>query len=120
VLAYRQTITFNWTTLAEAEKRLGHTSAAADALRERVKLWPDDPKELFRTARDLLLVAEGLGPDEEAERRRDHEDALALLRQAVARGFRDVARLQQDKALDPLRSQEGFRELIRELEKRTR
>ncbi len=118
--AYRQTSAFNWTTLAEAEKRLGHTRAAADALRERVKLWPDDPRELFRTARDLMLVAQRVGRDDEEERRGYHAESLALLRQAVAHGYRDVTRLQQDTALEPLRSEEGFRELVRELEKQER
>jgi hypothetical protein len=33
--------------------------------------------------------------------------------------LRDVARLQKDKIFDPLRSNDGFRNLIREMEKQT-
>jgi serine/threonine protein kinase len=124
VQSYQETIRANWGTLAEAEKRLGHTGAAADAIRERIKVWPDDPKELYNGARDLMIVADRVGagktelrPDEQSERQRDTEDALNLLRQTISHGFRDVARLQKDKAFDSLRSNEAFRALVRDLEK---
>ncbi len=124
VPAYRQTISFNWRTLAEAEKRLGHTHAAADALREFAKLWPDNPQELYHAARHLMIVAGRIGAgkseltaDEQAERQQDIDDALAMLRQAISHGFRDVARLRKDKAFDSLHSHEAFRALVRDLEK---
>jgi serine/threonine protein kinase len=127
VAAYRETLSTNYGSLAEVELRLGHTRAAADAWSDCAKLWPDNPGELYRVARGLALVAARVGrdktqltPDEEAERRQDLDRALTLIRQAVAHGFRDVARLQQDKALEPLRSDEGLRDLIRELEKKGR
>jgi eukaryotic-like serine/threonine-protein kinase len=44
------------------------------------------------------------------------ERALALLRQAVAQGYRDAARLKKDPALEPLRTREEFRMLLAELE----
>jgi eukaryotic-like serine/threonine-protein kinase len=121
---YRETISFNWRTLAEAEKRLGHTRAAAAALHQCAKLWPDNPTELHRLARLLAIVADRVGgdatelnADEDAERRRDLDDALSLLRQAIDHGFRDAERLQKDKAFENLRSEEGFRALLRNLGK---
>ena len=38
--------------------------------------------------------------------------ALDALRQAVQKGFKDVARLKQDASLEPLRSREEFQELL--------
>src|SRR5262249_37890126 len=44
--------------------------------------------------------------------------ALALLRQAVAHGYRDVAQLKPDKDLGALRPRSDFQQLVRELEER--
>jgi serine/threonine protein kinase/tetratricopeptide (TPR) repeat protein len=44
------------------------------------------------------------------------EQALALLRQAVTRGFKDVARVKKDLDLEPLRTREDFRKLLANLE----
>jgi serine/threonine protein kinase/tetratricopeptide (TPR) repeat protein len=51
------------------------------------------------------------------ERSRGYVDrALVLLRQAVARGYKDVARMKQDPDLEPLRARDEFRKLLAELE----
>jgi hypothetical protein len=42
--------------------------------------------------------------------------AMELLRQAVQKGFQDVAHMKKDTDLDPLREREDFQKLIRELE----
>jgi eukaryotic-like serine/threonine-protein kinase len=42
--------------------------------------------------------------------------ALALLRQAVAHGFKNAAHMSQDPDLEPLRAQAGFKALLSELE----
>jgi tetratricopeptide (TPR) repeat protein len=44
------------------------------------------------------------------------ERALALLRQAVERGFEDAGRMQKDPRLEPLRERPEFRKLLTELE----
>ena len=46
------------------------------------------------------------------------EQALALLRQAVAGGYKDVARMKQDPDLEPLRAREEFRKLLVDLERK--
>ncbi len=48
------------------------------------------------------------------------ERALALLRDAVARGFKDTEQLRENPDLKPLRRREEFRKLIAELETRDR
>jgi hypothetical protein len=42
--------------------------------------------------------------------------ALALLRQAVARGYKDAAHMKQNPNLQPLRAREEFKTLLAELE----
>lgn len=44
--------------------------------------------------------------------------AMALLRQAVAKGYKDAAHLKKDKDLDPLRSRPDFQKLLAELEQK--
>jgi hypothetical protein len=44
------------------------------------------------------------------------EEALALLKQAVAKGFKNAAHMKQDKDLDALRARVDFQELLAKLE----
>ena len=39
-----------------------------------------------------------------------------MLRQAIAKGYKDAAHMKEDKDLDPLRSHPDFQKLLRELE----
>jgi hypothetical protein len=43
--------------------------------------------------------------------------ALELLRQAIAKGFKDVAHMKKDTDLDPLRQRDDFKKLVAEMEK---
>jgi tetratricopeptide (TPR) repeat protein len=47
------------------------------------------------------------------------EKAIADLRQAIARGFRDVGHMKNDPVLEPLRSREDFKKLLAELAAKT-
>jgi hypothetical protein len=46
--------------------------------------------------------------------------ALALVRQAIARGFKDAERMQKDPRLEPLRTREEFKKLLAKLEGKTK
>jgi len=103
-------------------------------------LEPDDAVRTAETRRDL-----GWGPPDDAydaatilawcipkvsqhdklddKQRREAEHfyadaAMKLLREAVAKGFRDTAIVKTDKAYDPLRHREDFKNLIAELEQK--
>jgi tetratricopeptide (TPR) repeat protein len=126
IQSYRRMLTHALATLVEAELRLGHTNTATELLRERRKLWPGDPEEQFRVAHDLMATAARVGdgkaeltPAERDERDANVKEALDALRQAVARGFRDAARLKNDKRFDPVRGNDVFRDLVRDLEKQS-
>jgi tetratricopeptide (TPR) repeat protein len=43
--------------------------------------------------------------------------AMAVLKQAVAKGYKDAGHMKKDSDLDPLRSREDFQKLLAELEK---
>ncbi len=124
VLRYRQALSTHYATLAETARALGRPGDAAVALRERRALWPDEPRELVRVAGDLALTAAVVGkgkadltPEENAERDGYAEEAVAVLRQAVAVGFRDGDRLQKDPNLAVLRGRGDFQELLAGLRK---
>jgi tetratricopeptide (TPR) repeat protein len=61
------------------------------------------------------------GPNENTESEKLKEKyatrALEFLRQAVAKGYKDVAHIKKDLDLDALRQREDFKKLIAELEK---
>jgi hypothetical protein len=64
----------------------------------------------------------GNDPQADAGRRKQQAQfyggqALAMLRTAVARGFKDAAHLQKDTDLDPLRGRDDFQKFLAELEK---
>jgi serine/threonine-protein kinase len=119
---YRRKLALWYGTLASIELAAGRPAAAVAAARQRGKLWPGDPKVQYAVGADLAraaaLVGKGqadLSADEQAERDRYADLAVASLRQAVGRGFRDRQRLQTDRALDLLRGREDFRKLLADL-----
>lgn len=64
---------------------------------------------LYDLARVHALCAAASKKEEPAAR------AVELLRQAVAEGYKDVARLKKDSDLDSLRPRDDFRKLLEEL-----
>jgi hypothetical protein len=44
--------------------------------------------------------------------------AMKLLREAVGKGYKDVAHVKKDTDLDPLRRRDDFRKLVTELEEK--
>ncbi len=58
-----------------------------------------------------------LPPEKRKELTADYSDqATALLRQAIQRGYRKAEELRRDSAFEPLRSREGFQKLLADLE----
>jgi serine/threonine-protein kinase len=78
-----------------------------------------DASELYDAARAYSLCSGPIGrdrsPGEEARRRSDAEQAMALLNRAVAAGYVDAARMRADPDLEPLRSRADFQALLMDL-----
>ena len=55
-------------------------------------------------------------PERQAEMQYYADQTMAMLRDAVAKGYKDVEHLRTNKDLDPLREREDFKRLVAELE----
>jgi serine/threonine-protein kinase len=114
-VVYREDLAENCLWTGAVYQDLGRS---AEALRELSKarelLEPMVPGSniLYDLARaeSRLSALSGL-----AERRPQADRAMAVLKRAVAKGYRSVEVLRTDPNLDPLRSRTDFQELLREL-----
>jgi tetratricopeptide (TPR) repeat protein len=77
-------------------------------------MWPGDAKRLYNAGCVLALASgrTGSGP---AQAERYASSAIALLRRAIAAGFRDPAHMREDSDLKALRDRPEFRQLISDL-----
>jgi tetratricopeptide (TPR) repeat protein len=112
---FHDDLSATYALLARLQRASGQVAEAAATTRKRARLWPDDGPELYNAACELALCVP-LTSGEGTERRRCADDALALLRQALDKGFADRKRLNEDQALAPLRARPEFGDLLRRLE----
>src|SRR5262249_39145125 len=101
--------------------RCGEHRQAADLAERARREASDDPGTLFAVACCRAVCGGGVGQDKpvgeltaDDSRLRDHYAGLAVdaLRQAVARGYRDVVSLETDPDFDPIRDRPGFKDLL--------
>jgi tetratricopeptide (TPR) repeat protein len=109
--------------LAAVLLRLGEHSLAAAQAEALTQVTPDAAHDLYNSACYLsrcLPLAEKDEQLPEARRRQlagEYGDrAMSLLRQAVEKGYRDVAQMKKDSDLDPLRARDDFRSFLASLE----
>jgi serine/threonine protein kinase len=125
--AYRDNLRKHYTNLCRALIRVGNHHEAARVGEKPVELFPDAWLEHRRAASVLGACAIRAAKDptltEEARKdvaRRYADRAMALLRQAVARGYNDAADLRKSGLMQPLRQREDYRRLLAELEQKTK
>jgi tetratricopeptide (TPR) repeat protein len=83
------------------------------ALQEAEELAKNaDAKTLYSAACVFALAAAGSSAKEDRARR-----AVALLRQAVAKGYKDAEHMKKDDDLKTLRQRDDFKELLAEMDK---
>jgi tetratricopeptide (TPR) repeat protein len=95
-------------------RKLQRPAEAAAASRERARLWSDQPAKRIDAAGDIARCVPLAGMDAQLAKALADE-AMALIAQAIAQGYRDGKRLQADAALAPLRERADFRKLLAEL-----
>jgi tetratricopeptide (TPR) repeat protein len=112
---YRRLLNNHYGLLAEIEWRQGHAAASVEMVLLRQQLWPNDPGELYRAARELGRAAALLGRDRaalSAEKRREQDRYLDLavgaLREAIVAGFNDYEALRREPELELVRTRPGF------------
>jgi hypothetical protein len=120
--AYRQFYRTNLKALAVACADLGDHAAATDAADRLTHATLSPALDFYNAAcifsRCVPLAAKDAQRTEPRRARLADayaDRALALLRQAVQLGYKDVAHMKKDADLDPLRSREEFQKLLREL-----
>ena len=89
-----------------------HVRAAADAA--AIAGSPAATAEDLYNVACIYALASRLAPGEGP--RSYAENAVESLRQAMARGYRDLAHLQEDQDLEGLRSREDFKQFVKDLE----
>jgi serine/threonine protein kinase/Tfp pilus assembly protein PilF len=121
--SYRQFYRSHLATLTVAHAGLLESEEAVRTAETCRDLGWDAPADAYDAACYLSLcvpiVAEHAGLD--ATQRKDAalfygDAAMKLLRDAVSKGYKDVAHIKKDPDLDPLRQRDDFRKLVAELE----
>jgi tetratricopeptide (TPR) repeat protein len=113
--------------LAQTLLQLKDHGAAARVAIEPCSLCPASAAERVRAASALaqcVPLAEQdprLTPDQRRETGRQYGDgAVLLLKEAVAKNYRDLGFLQHDSSLDALRERTDFRQILLDLQKRAK
>jgi serine/threonine protein kinase len=120
---YRNFYRNNLWILADCRLGLADHARLATTADELARFGYDPANDTYRAACYLchcVVLADKDTSLNEAKRKelaRSYTDrALAMLRQAVARGFKDVAHLKKNPDFEPLRSREDFKMLLANLE----
>jgi tetratricopeptide (TPR) repeat protein len=101
----------------------GDRAAALEAAKKRRDLGWDAVADAYDAACALghcaLIVEEDDkldGPKRQAEAEFYADASMAMLRDAVAKGYKDIEHLKKDDDLKPLRNREDYKKLLKELE----
>jgi tetratricopeptide (TPR) repeat protein len=120
---YRQFYHGMLVVLARSQLELPDHARLAATAEELARSGFDPPNDASNAARCLCRCAALAGKDAQLDESRSKElaqsyadRAMALLRQAVARGYKNAARLKQDPHFGVLREREEFKQLLAELE----
>jgi serine/threonine-protein kinase len=116
---YREVLRGNRQQLAAALLELGEHAAAAEVAVELARISGDPANDDYTAAsffcRCVVLAEKDtkLPQVRRQELAKSYGDqAMAALKQAVAKGYKDTANLHKDKELDPLRSRTDFKDLL--------
>jgi tetratricopeptide (TPR) repeat protein len=101
--------------------RAGRPAQATASVEDLLRPGDPDPGTLYNAARVYALAAvraaTATSPGISSLRAEQYaRRAVALLRQAVQRGWKDLARLKKEPGFDGLRPRPDFQQLVRELE----
>jgi tetratricopeptide (TPR) repeat protein len=120
---YRQFYRSYLWTLAASCAGAGDRSAAASAAQKRRDLGWNPPADSYDAACALAQCVPIVAKDDRlnpAKRKAEMDlygdEAMKLLRDAVAKGYKNVGQLKNDNTLAPLRPREDFQKLLAELE----
>jgi serine/threonine protein kinase/Flp pilus assembly protein TadD len=120
---YRQHYRNNLATLIVANAGLGDPAGAKQAAEQLRDLGGGLSSNAYDAARCLvrcipLVRGDARAPEEERDQQAAFygDEAMKLLRDSVARGYRDAAHMGSDVGLAPLRQRDDFKKLLAELQ----
>jgi serine/threonine protein kinase len=120
---YRLLYRYSLVELTQSYAGLGDRPAALDAVRKIRNLGWDPAADAYGAAWTLAWCVPIVekddnldAPKQQAEMQFYADQATAMLRDAVAKGYKDVEHLKKNKDLDVLREREDFKKLVAELE----
>ena len=111
---YRDSLRDSLGSLAETELERGDHDRAADLAEELPRTVPEGPLECVRAAGILSRCANLAGADRERAEEYARK-AVGLLRQALAKGLRDINELDRRSQFDPIRERSDFQEIRKRL-----
>jgi tetratricopeptide (TPR) repeat protein len=123
---YRQAFCYHRELLAATLLELGDHAGAAVAAADLARIAFEPANDAYKAA-CFLARCIGLAQKDKAlpqvqrqELARSYGDqAVQTLRQALAKGYKDIAHLQKDKDLEPLRDRDDFKKLLAEVESKS-
>jgi serine/threonine protein kinase len=121
---YRLYYRFNLMALIAAEAGLGEQAGAMQAAQKLRDLGWDPPGTAYDAARALARCIRSVWKDQKAtQEARDAQarfygdEAMKMLRDAVAKGYKDAAHIRKDPEFGPLQLRADFQKLLAEVEK---
>jgi eukaryotic-like serine/threonine-protein kinase len=109
--------------LAQSCSGLGDRPAALAAATKQRDLGWEPAADAYEAARMLARCAPIVEKNDkldvakrQAEMQLYADQAMAMLRDAVVKGYKDAARMKKDKELEPLQEREDFKKMVAELE----
>jgi tetratricopeptide (TPR) repeat protein len=120
---YRQSYHSNLLNLVPTLAGLGDQASAVQTATKLRDLGWDPAGEAYDAACALALCVPAvekntqLAPEQRRQQSQFYaEQAVAMLRDAIDKGWKDVAHMKKDTDLDPLRDREDFKQLLAQLE----
>jgi tetratricopeptide (TPR) repeat protein len=124
---YRQSYRHNLQVLAECLVGLANHAQLATTAEELARLCYDPAADAYSGASYLcqcITLADKDRQPADAQRKESAQNyanrALALLRQAIVRGYKDAASMKKDPNLEPLRARGDFKKLLADLEEQSK
>jgi serine/threonine-protein kinase len=124
---YREVFCTHRQFLAATLLELGEYAAAAEAARDLARIAFNPAEDAYKAAgffaRCIPLAEQDkkLSGSRRQEVAKSYGDrAMEALRQALDKGYKDIAHLQKDKDLDPLRQREDFQKLLADVQDKSR
>jgi tetratricopeptide (TPR) repeat protein len=114
----RKALSISYYHLAQTQLQSGHVAESAATALERQQLWADNADEVYDVACETARCIDKASSDE--ERKRYTDQAIDVLRRAVALGLKNAAAMQSDQDLTPLHGNAEFKKLVAEVAKNDR